>query len=377
MEDLYNIIISPETIKGDLFTVNLKGENVDSSYTGETVGVYSAMTQVISSGPNGSSLLTELTIPILIRQIATDVGYYSPFDGAILQKDVVANFIFSSTTANPFVYNIYNTSSEFQKFLNLSAYKIDWGDGVKQVITTYVPNTLSHTYTASKQYTITLEQTNPWGVTRVSKTITTPYVEVVVNNPNGEAFFIPAGGNWLNTTISYDYIFSGDAVNEISAQTSNNFTTVPFTISGITKSRITELKLYGTRPIESPLFSPFYGLNVPVINNGQIWGVITNAETGVFTAYTVQNVSYYDYSDGTTIFFEQSSGFTKNNLSQNPITKEEVLLKVVDQAQIQTNVFVERGKNSAYERIQRLGEVDNLGDMINYGYGFFDVKKKN
>jgi hypothetical protein len=24
-----------------------------------------------------------------------------------------------------------------------------------------------------------------------------------------------------------------------------------------------------------------------------------------------------------------------------------------------------------------LGEVDNLGDMINYGYGFFNVEKKN
>ena len=88
-------------------------------------------------------------------------------------------------------------------------------------------------------------------------------------------------------------------------------------------------------------------------------------------------VDYYDYIDGTTIFFEQSSGFTENNLTQRPITKEEVLIKVIDQPQIQTNVFVERGKNSAYERIQRLGEVDNLGDMINYGYGFFNVEKKN
>jgi hypothetical protein len=51
-------------------------------------------------------------------------------------------------------------------------------------------------------------------------------------------------------------------------------------------------------------------------------------------------------------------------------------LRVIDQPQIQTNVFVERGKNSAYERIQRLGEVDNLGDMINYGYRFFNVTKK-
>jgi hypothetical protein len=203
-------------------------------------------------------------------------------------------------------------------------------------------------------------------VTKVAKTITTPYQNVVINNPNGEAFFIPAGGNWLNTPVSYNYIFSGDAVNEISAQTSNNYVTVPFTVSGLTKSRITELALYGT---------PKYQVGVPVIKNGQIWGAISDMNV-IFTAYTVQEVNYYDYNDGTTIFFEQSSGFTENNLSQRPITKEEVLLRVIDQPQIQTTVFVERGKNSAYERIQRLGEVDNLGDMINYGYGFFNVTKK-
>jgi hypothetical protein len=359
MEDLYNIIISPETIKGDLSTV---------TYSGVSVGVYSAMTQVVSSGTDGSSTLTGLTIPILIRQTAVDVGYYSPFDGAVLQKDVVANFIFSSTTSNPYVYNVYNTSSEFQKFLDLSAYKVDWGDNSpKQIITSYTPDSLSHTYaTAEAQYTIVLEQTNPWGVTKVAKTITTPYENVVINNPNGEAFFIPAGGNWLNTPVSYNYIFSGDAVNEISAQTSNNYVTVPFTISGLTKSRITELALYGT---------PKYQVGVPVIKNGQIWGAISDMNL-IFTAYTVQEVNYYDYNDGTTIFFEQSSGFTENNLSQRPITKEEVLLRVIDQPQIQTNVFVERGKNSGLERIQRLGEVDNLGDMINYGYGFFNVTKK-
>jgi hypothetical protein len=369
MEDFYNIIISPQTIKGDIFTVNLQGQDVGSNYSGQTVGVYSAMTQVVTSGPNGSSLLTGLTIPILIRQTAIDVGYYSPFDGAVLQKDVVANFIFSSTTSNPYVYNIYNTSSEFQKFLDLSAYKVDWGDGSPlQTITTYVPNSLSHTYpTANKTYNISLEQTNPWGVTRVSKTITTPYSDVVINNPNGQAFFIPAGGNWVQTPVSYDYIFSGDAVNEVSAQTSFNYVTVPYTISGITKSSITDLALYG---------SVKYKVGVPVIKNGQIWGAITDMNP-IFTAYTINSVNYYDYVDGTTIFFEKSSGFTENNLTQTPITKDEVLLKVIDQAQVQTDVYVERGKNSAYERIQRLGEVDNLGDMINYGYGFFNVEKKN
>ena len=249
----------------------------------------------------------------------------------------------------------------------MSAYRVDWGDGSpKQTITTYAPNTLNHTYpTATKTYTITLEQTNPWGVTKVSKTINVPYTNVTISNPNGEAFFMPSSGNWVGTAVSYDYIFSGDAVNEVSAQTSNNYVTVPFTISGLTKSRINELKPYGTPTLEQRI-------GLPIINNGQIWGTITNINT-VFTAYTITGIDYYDYSDGTTIFFEQSSGLTSYNLTAVPITKDEVLLKVIDQAQIQTNVFVERGKNSAYERVQRLGEVDNLGDMINYGYGFFNV----
>jgi hypothetical protein len=369
MENFYNIIISPQTIKGDIFTVNLQGQDVGSNYSGQTVGVYSGMTQVLTSGPNGTSLLTGLTIPILITQTAVDVGYYSPFDGAVLQKDVVANFIFSSTTNNPYVYNIYNTSNEFQKFLDLSAYVVDWGDGSpKQKITTYTPNSLSHTYPiANSSYVISMEQTNPWGVTRVSKTITTPYSEVVINNPSGEAFFIPAGGNWVQTPVSYNYIFSGDAVNEVSAQTSFNYVTVPYTISGISKSSITDLAQYG---------SVKYKVGVPVIKNGQIWGAVTDMNP-IFTAYTINGVNYYDYVDGTTIFFEQSSGFTENNLTQTPVTKDEVLLKVIDQAQVQTNIYIERGKNSAYERIQRLGEVDNLGDMINYGYGFFNVEKKN
>jgi hypothetical protein len=358
--DTYNFIVSPENIKGDLFTVN---------YKGIPVGVYSSMTQVLSGGTNGSSLLTGLTVNIMLTQTAVDVGYYSPFDGAILQKDVVANFIFSSTTSNPYVYYIYNTSSEVQKFINLSDFFVDWGDGTPpQLVTTFTPNFLSHTYpTASATYTITLRQNNPWGTTLVEKTITTPYQDIIPPNPNGTAFFFPNTGSWANTPVSYDYIFSGDAVNQVAPQTSNNYTTVPYIVSGVTRSRLSELQLYG--PVK-------YRVGVPVISNGQIWGVVN--DLGTFqTGYTINSIDYYDYPDGTTIFFVQSSGFTNNNLTAVPITKDEALLKLADQPQIQTEVFVERGKNSAYERVQRLGEVDNVGDLLNYGYGFFNVRNKD
>lgn len=358
-QDYYKIVVSPENVKSDLSSVN---------YKGTYVGVYSSMTQVVSGGTNGTSIMKQLSVPILLRQSAVDSGYYTQFDGAVLQKDVVANFIFSSTTSNPYVFSVYNTSNQFQKFLDLSSYNVDWGDGSpKQLVTGYTPDSITHTYAvADATYKITLEQINPWGITTVTKKITTPFTNPIIYNPQGEAFFAPSYGNWVGTPISYNYIFSGDAVNEVGPQTSVNYVSIPFTVSGNSNSRITELELYG---------SPKYQVGTPVIANGQIWGAIFTMNP-VFTGYTINGVDYYDYVDGTTIFFQQSSGLTENNLTAQPITKDEVLLKVYDQPQIQTNVFVERGKNSAYERVQRLGEVDNIGDMINYGYGFFNVENK-
>lgn len=357
----YNVVISPETIKGDLVKVQ---------YGNVQVGVYSGMTQILTAGPNGSSILTGLTIPILITQTAVDSGYYSPFDGAIMQKDVVANFLFSSTTAQPYTYTIYNTSSELQKFLELSTYSLDWGDGSPiQTITQYTPIGYSHTYpAANKEYKITLRQVNPWGINIVEKNVTTPFRNIVPLNPKGTAFFIPRGGSWANTPISYNYIFSGDAENNLPDQVTSSYIPVPYTVSGFTKSRISELKPYGNLTIQQRI-------GLPIIQNGQIWGTITNAGP-IFTAYTITGVNYVDYINGQTIFFTKSSGFTYTNLTASAITKNEALLKVMDEPQVQTDVFVERGKNSAYERVQRMGEVDNLGDMVNYGYGFFNVENK-
>ena len=186
-QDYYKVIISPETVIGDLATVNFRGISV---------GVYSGMSQVVSSGPGGNSSLKNVSVPILLRQSAVDCGYYSPFDGAVLQKNVVSNFLFSATTGSPMTYYVYNTSDQFQKFLELSAYRVSWGDNSpKQIITSYSPNSINHTYPTppsgtTKQYKITLEQINPWGVTTVTKTITVPYSIVEINNPQGNVFLL-------------------------------------------------------------------------------------------------------------------------------------------------------------------------------------------
>ena len=87
-----HIRISPEVINKDLFLVryNVDGATnivepdpccdittttTTSNFTGLTY-VYSSMTQLLSGGTNGTSLLTGITIPILLTETATDIGYY-------------------------------------------------------------------------------------------------------------------------------------------------------------------------------------------------------------------------------------------------------------------------------------------------------------
>jgi hypothetical protein len=196
VEQKYYFKISPENIKGDLITVNYTGGTdyiydvdpccpitaiTENTLTGST-GVYTGMTYVLSGASGGTSILTGLTIPILLTQTGVDYGYYSVFDGAILQKEVITNFMFSATTGSPYTYYFYNTSDlELKKFLELTTFKVDWGDGTTiQTITGTAP--LSHNYPlGSNQYTITMTATSPWGISQVSKTITDttgmPYLE--------------------------------------------------------------------------------------------------------------------------------------------------------------------------------------------------------
>jgi hypothetical protein len=93
----------------------------------------------------------------------------------------------------------------------------------------------------------------------------------------------------------------------------------------------------------------------------------------LYTAYTINDIDYYDYQDGTTLFVTYSSGLTRDMVVCQPIVKNELLLGIIDEAEVQSNIFIERGKNSALERIQRFGEVDNIGDLEKYGYKFFNI----
>lgn len=396
MEDRrYYIKISPEVIKNDIFQVvynsgtfvpivvndeccDVTTTTTTLQLTGSTF-VYSSMTQILSGGTNGSSLLTGLTVPILLTQNTVDIGYYSVFDGLVTQKDVMTNFLFSATTGSPTTYYFYNTSDkEFKKYLDFSSYVINWGDGSPQeLVTTNAPNFYQHLYTLPPggqqvSYTISMSGMSPWGWNVITKNVYVPFTGMTIDNPNGNAVFYPLGGNWSGTPISYDYIFSGDSECITDNDPLYSNVTVPFIISGYTKSSVNDLQVYG--PVTG-LTGGRFRENYPVSGVNDTIGVYLGVVDGIATAYTINDITYYDYPDGTTIFIVESSGLTGLDLICSAITKDEVLLNVIDEPQVQSNVYVERGKMSGLEALQRIGEVDNIGDLEKYGYKFFRVIK--
>ena len=212
---------------------------------------------------------------------------------------------------------------------------------------------------------------SPWGTNIIKKTVNTPFTGTTILNPKGTAHFQPAGGNWSNTLLSYDYIFSGDATCDATLNDINLFNpinNIPFIITGYTTSSLSDLKQYGAN-----LYKP--GTQVTG-NTGMVGTYSGVSSDGLYTAYTINDIDYYDWSDGTTIFVVKSSGLTSDMVVCEPIVKNELLLGIIDEAEVQSNIFIERGKNSALERVERLGEVDNVGDLVKYGYKFFNVNTK-
>jgi hypothetical protein len=395
-EQKYYIKISPEVIKSDIrtfiytastgYTFSIDQECCDfTSYTQTftaTTGTTTAilpMSLVVTSGSGGTSLMTGLTIPILFTQNTVDLGYYSVFEGAITQKDVITNFLFSAVTgANSSTYYVYNTSDiTYQKFLKNSTFKIDWGDGSQiQTITNFAPNSTPHVYpTAPATYTIKMSGITMFGLTIIEKKINIPFTEVEITNPKGTAYFIPQGGEWSGVPISYDYIFSGDSNTDLQDHISSNYTTIPIIVTGFTKSSLNDLAQYnGNTNIKGMSFKQ----NQQVTGTSNTVGVYNGpTNDGLGVSYTINGIDYYDYNDGTTIYVAKSSGLTSNWLVSSGLTKDETLINVVDQPQIFSNVYIERGKNSVFERVRRLGEVSTIGGLTIYGYKFFNVNKND
>lgn len=138
-----------------------------------------------------------------------------------------------------------------------------------------------------------------------------------------------------------------------------------FTYYAIGGSRISEKKKYGV--------NEYSDVVTGVDENGPYSGY-----TFTYTGETMLGATmvYRDYSDGYTLITGATSGFTKEEVLNFTLTRNEHFLGFVEEPRIYTDIFIERGKHTVTEMNLRLGEIDNLGELSIYGNGYFKVKKQ-
>lgn len=301
-----------------------------------------------------SSAYNDFNLPIFLDCAADELGGYVFFDGYIEQIEQIVNFSYTQTGSTIQVYSTVNP--EKLRTIVEQTYTINWGDGNTSgltindgIIDASLPS-ISHTYSTSSGYTISITLYSPWTTQVLSKKVTIPQ-NISVTNSLGTftGVSIPAYSNLTGQT--QNYIYDYDYTSGYTGNTS-------FTYLAIGKSRISEKKLYGSNTYTG-------------VTTGTTVGI-----SGVWSGYTIDSLSYRDYPDGYTSITGVTSSFTKEEIFNSVLTRNEHFLGFIEDPVIYSDIFVERGKQNVMEKNLRLGEIDNTGELDIYGNGYFTVRKQ-
>lgn len=291
---------------------------------------------------------TTFQIPIFLESSVDEMGVMVTFDGDISQTDEFCNFTYTQTG---FTVQVYNTVfiEKFKKYSE-SIFTINWGDGTTSNLPSHngnILNSVTKTYLNNGEYKISIVLDSPWTKQKLEKIISIPK-NIDVQNPLGifSGFTIPytnISGQSLEYINDFDY--------------TNNTGNTTFTYVSIGKSRIFEKKLYGV--------DEYQGVTSGITNDGI-----------VFYDYTIDDLKYRDFSDGYTMITGTTIGFSKEEVFNKMLTRNEHFLGFIDEPVIYSDIFIERGKQGVLENNLRLGEIDNVGELETYGSGYFTINKQ-
>jgi hypothetical protein len=163
-------------------------------------------------------------------------------------------------------------------------------------------------------------------------------------------------------------------------------------VTGGTDSKKTDVRLYN----QSEPFKIGFDINKETYINylgNLIEGVDRLTELGVRSIYTFgtnkndQNIGtlgqnsgilYTDLSgnEQNTIFSYSGEGWNQTNVSLSAITKEEYLFGVISKPEIKSDIFIDRGITTIFEKHLKLSEITNLDELSRYGKGFYSLIKQ-
>ena len=174
-------------------------------------------------------------------------------------------------------------------------------------------------------------------------------------------------------------------------------------ITGNTDSKIDDVQSYAannkyrigfntsTETYRNYLGNTITGVDrIKSMGNPRIYVFDTQNDINLGTNNQTSGIQYLEYTGETrntisalvksvipvTTFRYIGEGWNQTNTSLSAITKEEYLFGIISPPEVQSDVFIERGKTTVMGRHLRLSEISNLGELSRYGNGYYKLNKQ-
>ena len=146
-----------------------------------------------------------------------------------------------------------------------------------------------------------------------------------------------------------------------------------YLVSGSSSSRLSEVRKFST----DGTLEDLYFISTDPATDGVDSGLTTTGLTASTYVYYIGGITYTDEEvtgETTTDFIFESSGYSSPVFTNLPYIKNEDIGNVIEKPIVGSDVFIERGKASAFEDNYRLKNIRNLTEVTYYSGGaYFNI----
>jgi hypothetical protein len=167
------------------------------------------------------------------------------------------------------------------------------------------------------------------------------------------------------------------------------YTTVHPAVTGKTASRVEDVRSYDNASkyvlnfdTEYQAYTAYTGNSIKGVDRVTSLG---NPFTYVFSAdKTDPNIGTINQANGLvfkdftgaevyTNFSYKSEGWNAYDTSLSALTKEEYLLGIISAPEVESDVFIDRGITTVYEKHLKMSEITNIEELVRYGKGYYNI----
>ncbi len=109
--------------------------------------------------------------------------------------------------------------------------------------------------------------------------------------------------------------------------------------------------------------------SLPVTKRG-VYYITKTGETR-----TITNSIFGSYEIPLTEIYYNSEGFNETNVHLSAETREEYLFGITSTPTVFNDLFIDRGRSTVIQSHMQLSEITNMRELINYGNGFYNLRR--